>query len=67
MTYVVRRDNESTESLIKRFRKRVSQDRILSELRKRRYYLTKGEKERIAERKGIAKARRRERKRRRRS
>ena len=66
MTYVVRRDNESTESLIKRFRKKVSQDRILSELRKRRYFITKGEKERIAERKGISKARRRERKRRRR-
>lgn len=64
MTYVVRRDNESSESLIKRFRKKVSRDRILSELRKRRYYITKGEEERIAKRKGISKARRRERKRR---
>ena len=66
MTYVVRRDNESNESLIKRFRKKVSRDRILSELRKRRYYITKGEEERIAKRKGISKARRRERKLRRR-
>ena len=64
MTYVVRRDNESSESLIKRFRNKVSRDRILSELRKRRYYLTKGEEERIAKRKGIARARRAERKRR---
>jgi small subunit ribosomal protein S21 len=67
MTYVVRRDNESNESLIKRFRKKVSRDRILSELRKRRYYITKGEEDRIAKRKGISKARRRERKRRRRT
>ncbi len=64
MTYVVRRDNESSESLIKRFRNKVSRDRILSELRRRRYYLTKGEEERIAKRKGIARARRAERKRR---
>ena len=62
MTYVVLRDNESSESLIKRFRKKVSNDRILSELRKRRYYITKGEQDRIAKRKGIARARRRERK-----
>lgn len=66
MTYVIRRDNESNESLIKRFRKKVSRDRILSELRKRRYFITKGEEERIAKRKGISKARRRERKLRRR-
>lgn len=64
MTFVTRRDNESSESLIKRFRRKVTNDRILSELRKRRYYLTKGEEERIAKRKGIARARRSERKRR---
>ncbi|MBN1248761.1 MAG: ribosomal protein S21/MRP21 [Anaerolineae bacterium] len=66
MTYVVRRDNESNDALMKRFRKKVAHDRILSELRKRRYYLTKGEEERIAKRKGIARARRAARKRRRR-
>jgi small subunit ribosomal protein S21 len=66
MTFVVRRDNESNEALIKRFRRKVSQDRILSELRKRRYFITKGQEDRIAKRKGIARARRRERKRRRR-
>jgi small subunit ribosomal protein S21 len=65
MTFVVRRDNESNESLIKRFGKKVSQDQIMSELRKRRYFLTKGEEERIAKRKGIARTRRAERKRRR--
>lgn len=65
MTFVTRRDNESNESLIKRFGKKVSQDQIMSELRKRRYFLTKGEEERIAKRKGIARTRRAERKRRR--
>jgi small subunit ribosomal protein S21 len=65
MTFVVRRDNESNESLIKRFGKKVSQDQIMSELRKRRYFLTKGEEDRIAKRKGIARTRRAERKRRR--
>ncbi len=67
MTYVVRRDNESSESLIKRFRRKVSRDRILSELKKRRYFVTKGEQERIARRKGIQRARRKERKRRQRT
>ncbi len=65
MTFVVCRDNETSESLIKRFGKKVSQDQIMSELRKRRYFLTKGEEERIAKRKGIARTRRAERKRRR--
>jgi small subunit ribosomal protein S21 len=65
MTFVTRRDNETNESLIKRFGKKVSQDQIMSELRKRRYFLTKGEEERIAKRKGIARTRRAERKRRR--
>ncbi|MBN1487437.1 MAG: 30S ribosomal protein S21 [Anaerolineae bacterium] len=66
MTYVVRRLGESSESLIKRFRRKVGRDRILRELKKRRYFITKGEQERIAKRKGIAKARRRRRKRERR-
>lgn len=65
MTFVVCRDNETSESLIKRFGKKVSQDQIMSELRKRRYFLTKGEESRIAKRKGIARTRRAERKRRR--
>jgi len=64
MTFVIRRDNESSEALIKRFRRRVSQDRVLSDLRKRRYFITKGEEARIAKRKGIARSRRRARKRR---
>jgi predicted esterase len=45
----------------------VNRDRIKSELRKRRYFITKGEKDRIAQRKAERKARKRLRKNRRRN
>jgi small subunit ribosomal protein S21 len=35
---VVAGDNESFESLLKRFNKRVQQERILAEVRRREYY-----------------------------
>ena len=38
MVNVVARDNESFESLLKRFNKRVQQDGILAEVRRREYY-----------------------------
>ncbi len=38
MTYVVAEENESFDSLLRRFKKKVQADRILSEIRKRRYY-----------------------------
>ena len=38
MTQVTRRKNESFERLIKRFKKQVQQERILTEVRRRRYY-----------------------------
>ncbi|MBN1261958.1 MAG: 30S ribosomal protein S21 [Anaerolineae bacterium] len=61
MTFVVARPNEPAEKLIKRFRRKVATDRIMSEVKKRRYYVTKGEERRIAKRKGIRKARQRRR------
>jgi len=57
MTYVTSRPGESTESLIKRFRRKVIGDRVMSEVRRRRYFVTKGEQARIDKRKGIRKAR----------
>ena len=63
MTFVSRRENESFDSLLRRFRKRVNEDRIKTELRKRRYFITKGEKARIAKKKGIQRARRKRRRR----
>jgi len=38
LTYVVAGENESFDSLLRRFKKKVQNDRILSEIRKRRYY-----------------------------
>ena len=38
MTFVTANDNESFDSLYKRFKHKVQQDRILSEIRRRRYF-----------------------------
>ncbi len=38
VTYVVADDNESFDSLLRRFKKKVQGDRILSEIRRRRYF-----------------------------
>ena len=59
MTRVIRRNGESPESLLKRFRKKVARDRILSDAKRKRYFVSKSEQKRIA----LRKARRRERKR----
>jgi small subunit ribosomal protein S21 len=64
VTFVKRRPGESTEQLIKRFRKRVTKDRIKSELKKRRYFITKGEEDRIQRRKAERKMRKRQRRKR---
>jgi small subunit ribosomal protein S21 len=61
MTFVTRREDESFDSLLRRFRKKVNQDRLKTELRKRRYFVTKGEQARIAKRKGIQRSRRKSR------
>ena len=59
MTKVVLRSGESPERLLKRFRKQVTRDRILSDAKKKRYFISKSEQRRIA----LRKAKRRERKR----
>lgn len=38
MTRVVAEDGESLDSLLRRFNKKVQNDRILSEVRRRRFY-----------------------------
>jgi small subunit ribosomal protein S21 len=38
VTFVTANDNESFDSLLRRFKKKVQGDRILSEIRKRRYF-----------------------------
>jgi len=62
LTRVVLRPGESQESLLRRFRKKVTQDRILSDVKKKRFFVSKSEKRRRAR----LKAMRRERQRRRR-
>ena len=44
MAKVIRRKDESVEDLIKRFKKKVTNEGILTELRKREYYLSPSEK-----------------------
>jgi small subunit ribosomal protein S21 len=58
MTFVIRHEDESFDSLLRRFRKKVNQDRLKTELRKRRYFVSKGEQARIAKRKGVQRSRR---------
>jgi len=52
------RPGESQEMLLKRWRQAVMKEKILSEVRKRRWYMSKGEKERVAKAKAIRRARR---------
>ncbi len=56
---VVLRPGESQENLLKRFRKEVAEEGILSIVRKKRWYISKSEMKRIKLRKAIRKARRR--------
>jgi small subunit ribosomal protein S21 len=52
--------------LLKRFRQEVTKEKILSEIRKRRWYVSKSEKRRIDKAKAIRRARRKMRQRERR-
>ena len=59
MTHVRLRAGESQESLLRRFRKKVTKSRILSDAKKKRYFVSRSAQRRAARRK----AERRERKR----
>jgi small subunit ribosomal protein S21 len=62
LTTVTLRSGESQEKLLKRFRKKVQRERVLSDARKKRFFISNSEKRRIA----LRKAKRRQRKRQRR-
>jgi len=66
LTSVELRDGESQESLLRRFRKRVTRDRILSDVKKKRFFVSKSEKRRRARLKAVRRERQRQRKERRR-
>jgi small subunit ribosomal protein S21 len=57
------RDGESQEALLKRFRKAVMKERILSEARRKRWYISPSEMRRIQKQRAIRRARRKQRQR----
>jgi small subunit ribosomal protein S21 len=60
VTRVVSRDGESPESLLRRFRKMVTQDGILSTVKRKRFFVSKSEQRRIARRKAVRRERKRQ-------
>ena len=58
MTTVRLRRGESQEGLLKRFRKEVTKARVLSAVRKKRWFVSRSELRRKAKRQGIRKAKR---------
>ncbi len=62
MVSVKLQPGESQEALLKRFRKVVTKSRILTDVRRKRWYVSKSEQRRIEKKKAIRRARRRQRK-----
>ncbi len=58
MTTVKLRRGESQESLLKRFRKEVGKTRILSDVRKKRWFISRSELRRKKKKQGIRRAKR---------
>jgi small subunit ribosomal protein S21 len=58
MATVVRQDGESFEGLFRRFRKNVQQEKILKEIRKRRYFEKPSQGRKRKARKKLIKSRR---------
>ena len=61
MTTVLRKPNESIDNLLKRFRKSVNKSGTLSAVRRKRWHVSRGELSRMKKRKGIQRARRKQR------
>jgi small subunit ribosomal protein S21 len=59
MVRVELRSNESQQQLLKRFRKKVSRSRVLSDVRRKRWFVSKSELRRINKKKAIRRQRRR--------
>jgi len=54
------RQNESQQQLFRRFRKAVASAGILSDVRRKRWFVSKSEERRIAKKKAIRRSRRRQ-------
>lgn len=63
MATVRLQDGESQEQLLKRFRTKVMRERVLSDVKKSRFFMSNSEKRRLALRKAKRRERRREMKR----
>ena len=61
MASVHARPDESAESLLRRFRKKVSESGILKDVRRKRWYMSPSEVRRLQKKKAIRRARRRQR------
>jgi small subunit ribosomal protein S21 len=62
MSFVELKPGESQEGLLKRFRKQIAKDGVLSTVRRKRWYVSKSELRRIQKKKAIRRARRKQRK-----
>ena len=58
MPKVTSRPNESQQQLFRRFRKVVTRSGVFSEVRKRRWFISKSEQRRMAKKKAIRRHRR---------
>jgi len=56
---VVLREGESPQKLLQRFRKKVTRSGLMSEVRKRRWFVSKNEQRRIDKKKAIRKYKKR--------
>ena len=56
---VERKSDETEEQLLRRFRKKVARSRMMSELRRRRWHVSKSEVRRIHKKKMIRRSKRR--------
>ena len=60
MPVVVLRPNESSDSLMKRFRKKIVKSGVLSTLRRKRWFISKSELRRVEKKKSIRRIKRRQ-------
>ena len=60
MIKVERHGEESIDTMLRRFHVQVAQARIMSALKRKRYFVTKGEQHRMAKRRGLRRERRRQ-------
>jgi len=60
MSSVVIRPNESQDSLLKRFRKKVVKSGVLSTVRRKRWFISKSELRRVEKKKSMRRMKRRQ-------